>query len=123
MKEQHRYPKEIADIEFTFSDWGSYGKVFYVKRDQLVLKAGAKLTKDPELKKDGTPNYSAMVAEKLRQDYADKIKDYVTTEDIVFPSPNLLGLFMRFGGENTWLSLKDKDGKTLNEYCKVPEKE
>ena len=119
MKERHKWSPEIAEIEFTFNDWGSEGKVIWQKREQLLLKAGAKLTKDPELKKDGTLNFSAVVAEKLRADNADKIKEYVTTEDIIFPSPNQLGLFMRYGGENSWISLKDKNGKTLDEYSKV----
>jgi len=85
----------------------------------LLLKAGAILTDEPQLNKDGTLNFSAKVAKSLRADHADKIKDGVTTEDIIFPSPNEIGIFLRYGGENTWLSLKDKDGKTLDDWSKV----
>ena len=116
MKENHKWSKELSDIEFNFSDWGSEGKVFWQHRKELVLKAGAKLTLDPQLNKDGTLNFSAKVGKVLREEHADKIRDGVTTEDIIFPSPNELGIFLRYGGENTWLSLKDKDGKTLNEW-------
>jgi len=116
MKEVHKWKPEIKDIEFTFSEWGSEGKVFWQKRKELLLKAGAVLAADPQLNKDGTLNYSAKFAKALRAEHADKIRDNVTTEDIIFPSPNELGIFLRFGGENTWLSLKDKDGKTLNEW-------
>ena len=119
MKDIHKWSKEISEIEFTFSDWGSEGKVIWQKRKELLLKAGAKLTPDPQLNKDGTVNFSAKVAKTLRADHADKINDFVTTEDIIFPSPNELGIFMRYGGENTWESLKDKNGKSLNDWSKV----
>jgi hypothetical protein len=119
MKDTHKWSKEISEIEFTFSDWGSFGKVFWQKRKELLLKSGAKLTPDPQLNKDGTINFSAKVGKALRADHADKIKNDVTTEDIIFPSPNELGIFLRYGGENTWISLKDKDGKTLNDWSVV----
>ena len=116
MKDNHKWSPEISGIEFSFSDWGSEGKAFWRKRKELVLKAGARLAPDPQLNKDGTLNFSAKVGKMLREEYSDKVKDGVTTEDIVFPSPNELGIFLRYGGENTWLSLKDKDGKTLHEW-------
>jgi len=119
MKDVHKWRAELSDIEFTFKDRDSEGKVLWQRRKELLLKAGARLTPDPQLNKDGTLNFSAKVAKTLRADHADKIKDGVTTEDIVFPSPNELGIFLRFGGENTWESLKDKDGKSLNDWSKV----
>jgi len=119
MKDTHKWSSEISDIEFSFNDRGSEGKAYWKKRKELVLKAGAKLTPDPQLNKDGTLNFSAKVAKTLRADHADKINDNVTTEDIVFPSPNELGIFLRFGGENTWLSLVDKDGKSLHDWSKA----
>ena len=119
MKDEHRWRAEISDIEFTFTDRDSHGIVFWQRRKELLLKAGAVLTPDPQLNKDGTLNFSAKVAKSLRADHEDKIKDGTTTEDIVFPSPNELGIFLRYGGENTWLSLKDKDGKTLHEWSKA----
>ena len=119
MKDAHKWSKEISEIEFTFTDRDSYGKVFWQKRKELLLKSGAKLTPNPQLNKDGSLNYSAKFAKSLRTDYADKIKDNITSEDLIFPSPNELGIFLRFGGYNTWLSLKDKDGKTLHDYSVV----
>jgi len=119
MKDEHRWRTEIADIEFSFTDRGSNGTVFWQKRKELLLKAGAVLTPDPQLNKDGSLNFSAKVSKTLRADHEDKIKDGKTTEDIIFPSPNEIGIFLRFGGDNTWLSLKDKDGKTLHDWSKV----
>ncbi|MCL2558402.1 MAG: hypothetical protein FWE09_07980 [Treponema sp.] len=119
MKEQHKWRAEVAEVEFTFSDWGSKATVFWRKRKELVVKAGARLVMEPQMNKDGSLNFSAKFAKTLRADHADKISNGVTTEDIVFPSPNELGIFLRFGGENTWLSLKDKDGKTLQEWAAV----
>jgi len=116
MKDVHKWSKEVSTIEFTFTDRGSEGIAIWQKRKELLLKAGAKLTPDPQLNKDGTLNFSAKVAKTLRADHQDKIKDGVTTEDIIFPSPNELGIFLRFGGENTWTGLKDKNGKSLHEW-------
>ena len=116
MKARHKWRKEISEIEFTFTDRGSYGKVFWQNRKELLLKAGAKLTPDPQLNKDGSINFSAKFAKTLRADHAEKITDGITTEDIIFPSPNELGIFLRFGGDNTWANLKDKDGKSLHEW-------
>jgi len=118
-KAQHKWSKEVSEIEFTFTDRGSEGKVFWQKRKELLLKAGAILTPDPQLNKDGTLNYSAKFAKTLRADHAEKIVDFKTTEDIIFPSPNELGIFLRFGGENTWTGLVDKDGKSLHDWSVV----
>ena len=114
--DRHRWSKEIKDIEFIFSDRGSEGKVFWRSRKELILKAGAKLATEPQLNKDGTLNYSAKVASAFRAEHADKIKDGVTTEDIVFQSPNELGIFLRYGGADTWKGLVDKNGKSLQEW-------
>ena len=116
MKENHKWSKEIKDIEFTFSDRGGEGKVIWQSRKELILKAGAKLAPDPQLNKDGTLNFSAKVATALRTEHAGKIANNVTTEDIVFPSPNELGIFLRYGGADTWKGLIDKDGKSLQEW-------
>jgi hypothetical protein len=114
--EKHKWNKNLVDIEFTFHDRGSEGKVYWIKRNELLLKAGAKLTPEPQLNKDGSLNYSAKVAVGFRAEHADKIVDFTTTEDIIFPSPNELGIFLRYGGDNTWTNLLDKDGKSLNDY-------
>jgi len=119
MKDVHKWRAELSDIEFTFNDRGSNGKVFWQSRKELLLKAGAVLTPDPQINKDGTLNFSAKVAKTLRADNADKIESGITTEDIIFPSPNELGIFLRYGGENTWVSLKDSSGKSLHDWSKV----
>ena len=116
--DKHRWTKEISEIEFTFSDRGSEGKVVWQRRNKLLLKAGAKLAPDPQMNKDGTLNYSAKVAVAFRAERADKIEDGATTEDMIFKSPNELGIFLRYGGADTWKGLVDKDGKSLNEWSK-----
>jgi len=119
MKADHKWSKNVNEIEFTFTDRGSEGKVFWKSRKELILKAGAKLTPDPQLNKDGSLNYSAKVAKSFRADHAESIKNGVTTEDITFPSPNELGIFLRYGGDNTWTNLIDKDGKSLHDWTVV----
>ena len=119
MKDRHKWSKDVSGIEFSFNDRGSSGKVYWQCRKELLLKAGAVLTPDPQLNKDGSLNFSAKFANALRSQHAGKIADGVTAADIIFPSPNELGIFLRYGGDNTWLSLKDKDGKTLHEWTVV----
>ena len=50
---------------------------------------------------------------------ADKIKDYVTTDNVILKSVNEVGHFLYFAGTNSWMILKDKDGKTIHEYSTV----
>jgi len=119
VKVQHRWSSELSDIEFSFTDRGSSGTAYWRCRKELVLKAGAVLAPDPQLNKDGSLNFSARVANTLRAEHADVVKDGVTTQDIVFPSPNELGIFLRYGGDNTWTNLKDKDGKSLHDYSVI----
>jgi len=119
MKDRHKWSKEVSGIEFGFNDRDSSGKVYWQSRKELLLKAGSVLTPDPQLNQDGSLNFSAKFANALRSEHADKIAGGVTTQDIIFPSPNELGIFLRYGGDNTWLSLKDKDGKTLHEWAVV----
>ena len=121
MNAVHKWRKEVSEVEFTFSDRGSEGKAFWKSRKELVLKSGARLTPDPQLNKDGSLNFSAKVANALRADHAGKIENGTTTEDIVFPSPNELGIFLRYGGENTWTGLVDKDGKSLHDWTVASE--
>jgi len=119
MKARHKWSKEISEIEFIFDENASKGTVFWLKRKELLLKSGAKLNMEPQINKDGSLNFSAKFAKALRLEHQSKIKDDKTTADIIFPSPNELGIFMRFGGDNSWLSLKDSSGKTLDEWSKI----
>jgi hypothetical protein len=43
----------------------------------------------------------------------------VTTEDVVLKSVNEVGHFLYYAGTNSWLVLKDKDGKTIDEWTVV----
>ena len=95
------------------------GEVIWQKRNEMLLKAGAKLTKEIPLNKDGSIGFSARLAEKLRADHADQISNFVTTEDLVFKSVNEIGMFLYYAGTNGWLVLKDENGKTIDEYSVV----
>jgi len=116
-KARHKWTKEISKIKFTAKSKG--GEAIWQSKDKLVLLSGAKLVADPQMNKDGTVNYSAQFAQKLRSDHSDKILDNVTTVDIVFPSPNILGMFLFFGGQNTWAELIDSNGKSLDDWSRV----
>lgn len=118
-KTRHKWSKEISNIKFTAKLKSGSCEVIWKSKNELVLLSGAKLVENPQMNKDGTINYSAQFAQKLRLDNLDKIIDNVTTVDIVFMSPNQLGMFVFFGGQNTWAELKDSNGKTLDEWSKV----
>ena len=58
------------------------------------------------LNKDGSLGFGARFALTLRQEQADKIKDNVTTEDIILKSVNEVGHFLYFAGNKQLASLK-----------------
>jgi len=118
-KAQHRWNKKVSEIPFYIDYNDSKGEVVWRKRNEMVLKAGAKLKQEMPLNKDGSVGFSARLTEKLRADYEAKISNYTTTEDIVLKSVNEIGIFLYYAGTNGWLVLKDKDGKTIDEYTVV----
>lgn len=121
-KAAHKWSKEVSQIEFSIDSRGSKGTVIWQKRNQMLLKAGANLLATPPLNKDGSIGFSVKMGEKLRADYQEKIKNFVTTEDLLLKSVNEVGLFLYFGGTNSWLELKDNSGKTIDEWTIVAPK-
>jgi len=115
-KVAHRWNKDLADVEFFVDYNGAKATVQWIKRDQMLIHKGATLSTDMPLLKDGSMGFSDKMALALRQLQADKVKGNKTTEDIVLKSVNEVGLFLYYGGTNGWLVLKDKNGKTIDEY-------
>lgn len=118
-KAQHRFKKEFATIPFYVDDFNSKATVYWQKRNEFRILAGATLVPEAPLNKDGSLGFGARFALTLRQEQADKIKDNVTTEDIFLKSVNEVGHFLYFAGTNSWLVLKDENGKTIDEYSVV----
>lgn len=120
-KARHRWSKEISQIEFFIDSRESKATVLWHKRNEMLLKAGATMMKEPALNKDGSLGFAARMGEKIRDDHKDKFKNFATTEDIVLKSVNEVGLFLYFGGTNSWLELVDVDGKSIDAWTKVEE--
>ncbi|MBP1042641.1 hypothetical protein I6N95_16615 [Vagococcus sp. BWB3-3] len=118
-KAQHRWNKEVSQVEFYIDSRESKATVMWQKRNEMLLKAGAKMKPQAELNKDGSVGFSAKMGEKIRFDHQDKIKNFTTTEDIILKSVNEVGLFLYFGGTNSWLELLDAAGKSIDEYTVV----
>lgn len=118
-KARHKWTKEVSQIEFFIDTRDSRATALWHKRNEMLLKSGATLMPHPPLNKDGSLGFSAKMGERIRADHLDKIKNFVTTEDIILKSVNEVGLFLYFGGTNSWLELVDAHGKTLNEWTVV----
>lgn len=118
-KAQHRWSKEISEIEFTVDAFDSKAKIFWQKRNEMLIKAGATMKKDTPTLKDGSFGFSAKLGQKLREDNKDKFENFVTTQDVILKSVNEVGLFLYFGGTNSWLEIKDRNGKTIDEWTVV----
>lgn len=118
-KARHKWTKEVSQIEFFINTRESKATALWHKRNEMLLKAGATLMAKTPLNKDGSLGFSAKMGERIRDDHKDKVKDFVTTEDIILKSVNEVGLFLYFGGTNSWLELIDVNGKTLNEWTVV----
>ena len=118
-KARHKWTKEISQIEFFIDARGCKATVLWHKRNEMLLKAGATMMPEPSLNKDGSLGFSAKMGQRIREDHKDKVKNFITTEDIILKSVNEVGLFLYFGGTNSWLELIDANGKTLNEWTVV----
>ncbi|OTN88639.1 hypothetical protein A5819_001120 [Enterococcus sp. 7E2_DIV0204] len=118
-KARHKWTKEISQIEFFIDTRESKATALWHKRNEMLLKAGATMMAKPPLNKDGSLGFSAKMGQRIREDHQDKVKNNVTTEDIILKSVNEVGLFLYFGGTNSWLELIDATGKTLNEWTVV----
>lgn len=118
-KARHKWTKEVSQIEFFIDTRDSKATALWHKRNEMLLKAGATMMATPPLNKDGSLGFSAKMGQRIREDHKDKVKNFVTTEDIILKSVNEVGLFLYFGGTNSWLELIDANGKTLNEWTVV----
>lgn len=118
-KAQHRWSKEIADIDFYVDYNDAKATCKWQKRNQLLIKKGAILKKETPLNKDGSLGFAAKFSLALRDQHSEAINDFITTEDIVLKSVNEAGNFLYFAGTNSWLILKDKDGKSINDYSVI----
>jgi len=118
-KAQHRWSKEVAEIDFFVDFKGAKAVCRWQKRNEMLVKKGAILVAETPLNKDGSVGFAAKFTLSLRDMHKEKIKDFVTSEDIVLKSVNEVGNFLYFAGTNSWLVLKDEDGKSIDEYTVV----
>lgn len=119
-KARHRWSKAIATIPFTTQFNGTQATVYWRKRNELVILAGAHMQPTAPLNADGTIGFSARFANQLREEHHAAIDDqFITTEEITLKSVNEVGLFLYFGGTNSWLQLQDPDGKTIHDWTVV----
>ncbi len=119
-KAQYRFTKALADIPFYVDYEGVKAEVYWLKRNDMVIKKGAVLKQDMPLNQDGSLGFSQKFALTLRQEHADAIgSDFVTTADIHLKSVNEVGHLLYFAGTNSWLILKDQAGQTLSSHAIV----
>jgi len=119
-KAAHRWSKAVSTIPFYTEYDGTKATVYWQKRNELVIKKGAIMRQETPLNKDGSVGFAAKFALTLRQEQADKYDtNFVTKEDVVLKSVNEVGHFLYFAGTNSWLQLKDSDGKTIDEWTVV----
>ncbi|GAX47241.1 hypothetical protein [Pseudolactococcus reticulitermitis] len=119
-KAQYRFSKAIADIPFYVDYDGAKAEVYWLKRNDMVIKKGAVLKQDMPLNQDGSIGFAQKFAMTLRQEHAEAIgTDFVTTADIHLKSVNEVGHLLYFAGTNSWLVLKDQNGQTLSSHTVV----
>ncbi|WP_179394172.1 hypothetical protein [Lacticaseibacillus absianus] len=120
-KAQHRWKAAVATVPFT-TDWaGTQATVYWRKRNELMLLAGAQMKPEADLNADGSLGFDARFAAQLRHENADAFdpQTFTTTRDLVLKSVNEVGLFLYFGNTNSWLQLKDAAGKTIEDWTIV----
>jgi hypothetical protein len=119
MKARHRFDKALVNEPFHVARNGSRATVYWTKRNEMTIKAGATLTTKLPLNRDGSLRYGTKYGQKLRDDHAAAIADHRTTADVHLRSVNEVGLFLYFGDTNGWLELINDRGQTLDELTRV----
>lgn len=118
-KPQHRWTKELSTVPFYVDYAGVTATVYWQKRHEMRIVAGATLVPNAPLNQDGTLGFVARFANTLRAEQADAITDNHTTRDVILKSPNEVGHFLYFAGTNSWLVLQDAFGHTLDDWSVV----
>ncbi len=119
-KPRHNWQAALAVMPFMVDHGGAKATVFWAKRNELVIKAGAQMKGEAPLNKDGSLGFSARFTQQLRDENAETFDEtFVTTQDVHLKSVNEVGLFLYFGGTNSWLQLINADGKTIDELTVV----
>ena len=118
-KPRHKFLKSLAEVPFKVDYQGSHATVYWVKNNEFVVKAGAKLNEKVPLTKAGLISFAGKFGLRLRQEHEKQLKNDVLLEDITLRSVNEVGTFLYFAGTNSWLQLKAPDGKTLHELTVV----
>lgn len=118
-KARHRFDKALATMPFFVARNGSRATVLWTARNELTIKAGAKLSAEKIVNKDGSLRYGTKYGEKLRADHAAMIQDLTTTADIRLRSVNEVGLFLYYGDTNGWLVLVNDRGQSLDALTRV----
>ncbi|GEO63356.1 hypothetical protein [Companilactobacillus nantensis] len=119
MKPRHKYVKSLTDVPFSIDYKGSKATVYWVKRNEFLIKAGANLLETAPLTKAGVIGFAGKFGLRLREEHADQIKNNVLIQDVKLRSVNEVGTFLYFAGTNSWLQLKSPEGKTLHELTVV----
>lgn len=119
VKPRHKYLKTLADVPFSVDYKGSRATVYWLKRNEFVIKAGANLVENAPLTKAGIIGFAGKFGLRLREEHADQIKNNVLIQDVKLRSVNEVGTFLYFAGTNSWLQLKSPEGKTLHELTVV----
>jgi len=114
----HHWNKDLADVEFFVDYHGAKAVVQWVKRNEMLIHKGATISTDMPTLKDGSMGFNGKMTLAIRQLHAYAISGDKTTKDVVLKSVNEVGLFLYYGGTNGWLVLKDKSGKTIDEYSR-----
>ncbi|WP_119326542.1 hypothetical protein [Companilactobacillus musae] len=118
-KPRHKYQKSLANVPFKIDYNGSKATVYWVKRNELVIKKGAILLANAPLTKAGLIGFAGKFGLRLRQENENQIKENILTSDVTLRSVNEVGTFLYFAGTNSWKQFISPDGKTLDELTIV----
>ena len=120
-KPQHRFKSAITEVPFNTDFVGTKATIYWQKRNEMRLVAGAKMLADAPLKADGSLGVDARFAKQIRAEHADAFdpETLITTKDIILKSVNEIGLFLYFGGTNSWLVFKGPDDRTIHDWTVV----
>lgn len=118
-KPRHKYLPSLAETPLTIDYQGSTATVYWAKRNQFIIKKGAKLVEKAPLTKAGIIGFAGKFGLQLREEHAQEIQNNTLIADVTLRSVNEVGTFLYFAGTNSWQQLKTPEGKTLDELTVV----
>jgi len=114
-KPHRRWSKEISKEEFSLTTNGCDGTIIWQKEEKFVLKKDSKLAPSYQYDLECRDRLESETRKYVREGF---IESRNVVSDISFESLSKAASFCCRASVNAWTSLKNDEGKSIDEVCK-----